>query len=671
MNYLKLPRTLRFILISVMVSVLFFSLMRLIFYFVFKDVSGPVQDSAMLFSFYLGLKYDIRLALLLHIPILLFGWIRPLQIAPNTFGGFFWRIFLTTIGFFVFAIYFIDFGHYEYLQNRIDATILRFFYNLEDSLKMIWQTYPIIWIIAALVLIVVLYSFILKIIIKKIERKIFYLFSKKQKAIVVILFVTFYAFGIYGKISYYPLRWSDAFFSTNFFASSVSLNPVLFFYDTYKNRDSKDNYDKKAVEKAYGIIVEYLNIKKPDNDKLNYIRSYQNESDRRPNIILVFLESFAYHKTGLSGNPLNPSPNFDKLAENSILFTRYYTPHSGTARSVFTTMTGLADIELNKTSSRNPLIIKQRTIINDFKGYKKYYFLGGSASWGEIRGMLSNNIPDIQIYEEGDYESPRVDVWGISDLHLFEEANQVISKNKNQPFFAIIQTSGNHGPWTIPDDNRDFESIPIDEDKVKKYGFSSLAALNSFRFMDHSMQWFIEAAKKESYFDNTIFVFFGDHGLPGRSDHMHKSENQLLLSKFHVPLLIYAPWLIKEGQSNEKPSSAVDILPTVASIASIPYTNSTFGRNLLDNQFDDQRYAFTIYHHQNPTIGIIGPDFYFLANADHTNKRLHKIKSRNPQKNVIDQFPKISSRMENICHSIYETTRYMRLNNSTSTAEDG
>ena len=73
--------------------------------------------------------------------------------------------------------------------------------------------------------------------------------------------------------------------------------------------------------------------------------------------------------------------------------------------------TGIPDIELNKTSSRNPLIVDQHTIINSFDNYKKFYFLGGSASWANIRGLLTANIPNLEIYEEGSYASPRVDVW--------------------------------------------------------------------------------------------------------------------------------------------------------------------------------------------------------------------------------------------------------------------
>ena len=100
--------------------------------------------------------------------------------------------------------------------------------------------------------------------------------------------------------------------------------------------------------------------------------------------------------------------------------------------------------------------------MNAFKDHRKFYFLGGSASWANIRGLLANNIPGLEIYEEGSYTSPRVDVWGISDLSLFEEANDVL-KNSDEPFFAIIQTSGNHRPYTIPEDNKGFKILAEDD----------------------------------------------------------------------------------------------------------------------------------------------------------------------------------------------------------------
>jgi arylsulfatase A-like enzyme len=381
--------------------------------------------------------------------------------------------------------------------------------------------------------------------------------------------------------------------------------------------------------------------------------------------VVVFLESFAYYKTSVSGNPLDPTPYFNDMARNGILFTRFYTPQAGTAQSIFTTITGIPDVELNKTSSRNPLVVRQHSIVNAFEGYEKFYFLGGSLNWAEIRGLLSHNIPGLKVYEEGSYTSPRADVWGISDLHLFEEANKVLREIQDKPFFAFIQTAGNHRPYTIPEDNRGFRSLSISEKDAINYGFESVAGFNAIRFMDHSIQFFVQAAQRDGWADNTIFVFFGDHGSGRRHPaHMYKSEDQLQLTKYHVPLLIYAPGLIDEGKIDEKVASEVDVLPTVAGIAAVPYANSSLGRDLLDRRFDGMRYAFTISHRQVPEIGLISNDFYFLTNADGTNRRMHAIASDSPGENVMDEYPDVTSEMESLCHGFYEAANYIRYNNT-------
>jgi len=52
------------------------------------------------------------------------------------------------------------------------------------------------------------------------------------------------------------------------------------------------------------------------------------------------------------------------------------------------------------------------------------------------------------------------------------------------------------------------------------------------------------------------------------------------------------------------------------------------------------RYAFTISHRQVPEIGFISDDFYFLTNADGTNRRLHALASDKPWENVMDAYRK-------------------------------
>ena len=155
------------------------------------------------------------------------------------------------------------------------------------------------------------------------------------KTLMVSTTVFLVLFGIYGKISWYPLRWSDAFFSNHAFASTVTFNPVLYFYDTYKNGGMP--YEEEAVKQSYAEIAGYLGVETADATRLNFARKVvpARQPDQPYNVIVVILESFASYKSGLSGNPLQPTPYFDEVARNGLYFSNFYTPTTGTARSVF------------------------------------------------------------------------------------------------------------------------------------------------------------------------------------------------------------------------------------------------------------------------------------------------------------------------------------------------
>jgi phosphoglycerol transferase MdoB-like AlkP superfamily enzyme len=346
------------------------------------------------------------------------------------------------------------------------------------------------------------------------------------------------------------------------------------------------------------------------------------------------------------------------------LFRRFYTPHSGTARSVFASVVGLPDIDRAKTSTRNPLIARQHTLLNAFSGSDKFYFLGGSASWGNIRALLSHNIEGLKIYEEGSYRSPRVDVWGISDLSLFEEANRVLAEPRTRPFVAIIQTAGNHKPYTIPEDSRGFERSQASEAEVQRFGFDSLPEFEGMRLADHSIGRFFELARQEPYFDDTLFVLYGDHGSPAAAEHRPAADGQLGLARYHVPLLLYSPRHL-EPRVVDEVASQLDVLPTVLRIAGVSGLNSTLGRDLFDPTFDGRRYAFTIERlEKNPVIGLVTNDYYFQVTASSGKARLHRIASASPREDVSAEQPATAAQLEELAFGLYEAVKYMRYHNA-------
>lgn len=662
MSFSSWPRILRWVSIVAAINVVVFSLFRIAFWWYFSDSSDPISGRVIEQVFWVGFKYDLRLTLFLITPVLLLAWYRRFSPFYSKAAFATWVAYFSFSMFLILLFYFLNFGHYAYLRTPLDATALRFLQNFQTSALMMWQSYPVVWLTLGLLLLTLVYSI-------GIAGPVYFLreqespnINRMRKIVLSALVAFFVLFGMYGKLSWYPLRWSDAFTFSHPFASAVTINPVLYSLTTLKNKSVE--YDLKAVKSSYEQVTSYLGVEQGDPEKLIYQRVGKPNLYKadRPNVIIVILESFADYKSSTSGNPLDPTPNFQKLAQQGIYFKQFYTPHAGTARSVFTTVTGLADVEKVKTSTRNPLVVNQHSIINEFRNYKKYYFLGGSASWGNIRGLLSNNI-DLEIYEEGSYSSPRVDVWGISDLHLFEEANLVLRTVK-QPFFAVIQTSGNHRPYTIPDDRRDFKVLSVPEKKVQRYGFHSEEEYNSFRFMDYSIGHFMKLARQESYFENTLFVFYGDHGInynPG--EHSRKAEGQLNLGNIHVPLVFYSPKIIQQAKVVTKIASEVDVLPTVAAMSLDSYRNTTMGRDLFDESFDAQRYALTTILHGHMRVGLIGEKFYFTMSEDGSAKTLHLLDSDSPRDNVIASHQDQANEMERLSRSLYETTRYMRYNN--------
>jgi phosphoglycerol transferase MdoB-like AlkP superfamily enzyme len=264
-------------------------------------------------------------------------------------------------------------------------------------------------------------------------------------------------------------------------------------------------------------------------------------------------------------------------------------------------------------------------------------------------------------YEEENFKAAKVDVWGISDKNLFLEANKIFATQTN-PFVSIIQTADNHRPYTIPkEDLNNFNKVDYPKDTLLKYGFDDNAQLNAFRYTDFCFAKFIEAAKKEKYFANTIFVFVGDHGLRGNAANMFPQSftKQGILAE-HVPLLFYAPQLLKPMRIKE-PASQLDIFPSVAYLAKQSHTNTTLGNNLFDTNANKNRFAF-IADPDMRTIGVVGNEFHYAKNLNTGNEDFVSV-INNDVVAINKRNDSIKNVMKNTTNSFYNTSKYLLLNN--------
>jgi hypothetical protein len=405
-------------------------------------------------------------------------------------------------------------------------------------------------------------------------------------------------------------------------------------------------------------MADHLGVEKPDTSKLNFTRTVSTAIPPQPmNVVLVICESFSAYKSSMAGNPLNTTPFFNAMVKDGVYFDNCFSPAYGTARGIWATLTGTPDVQLGNTSSRNPAAVDQHIIINDFKNYDKLYLLGGSASWANIRGLLTNNIPGLQLYEEGSYKAAKIDVWGISDKNLFLESNKILAKQQ-KPFFAVIQTADNHRPYTIPgEDKGKFAVRKLPVDTLHKYGFSSQAEYEAFVYTDYGFQQFMQAASKESYYNNTLFVFLGDHGITGdAASLLPKAFTEKTLTPHHIPLLFYAPGKLPAARHSFA-ASQVDVLPTIAGICKVPYTNTTLGKDLL-NARPDQHASFII-NIDSRRIGLISKGLLYSCNIKGGGETIASIENNDP----VQLTDSLRQYFNTATEAYYETARYMLLNN--------
>ncbi len=671
-RFLKLPKLIRFLSILAFSELVLFTIFRIAFFVGFHKYASAYTSNEILYSFWTGFRFDIQLIVIINAPIFLFAGIKYLGIFKSTFGKYFWLSYILLSNIIIVVLYVINFAYYDFFKKLVDNTLITFLYDFGEAFKMAQEGYPVN---SALILSALFFLLIFLLLRKlfSIVDKTDVAFSLKKKIMVYGIFTILFTFAGYGKVELYPWRWSEAFWSSNNFLSYLSSNPVTYFGNTLKNTDVK--YDEKLTKHYYDVVADFLEVENKDAAKLSLARVVIPNHDAeykfiKPNVVFILGESTGYARTSISGNPLNPTPFLKHMSDKGITYSSYFTPHAGTARSVWTAMTGSVDAERMKTSSRNPMIVEQNMILNSLKEYKKMYFIGGSLSWGNVRGVIGN-VDGIISREEASYESPRNDVWGISDAHLAGEVNDVL-KNEKEPFFAFVQLAGNHSPNTIPKENFGFvEPKKVSKEQLLKHSFDGLQnELDGQMFLDYSVKRLITLAQKEKYFDNTIFIFVGDHGLPRRADHLHKADEFYGSGSLHTPLVIYAPKLIKHRQVHY-PVSEVDIMATIAGLTGKPYVNSTFGRDILDKNFDKKpHYTFFMTHEDNPTINLIGEKYIFRVRADGTDKRLFEYFFNKENDNLITQYPQIAKEMEDICRGIYENTRYTRYHNSTMNVEN-
>lgn len=427
-------------------------------------------------------------------------------------------------------------------------------------------------------------------------KKLFYPSAQdyKTKLILFPLVAFLLFFGARSSLtSKRPINASNAVFSTDQLTNCVGLNSfytVAFAAYSLKNEDNAAKmYGKMDANEAYDRVKKYMTASSQDfTDAALPLLHNQNPDSLREkpyNLVIFLQESLGAEYVGsLGGKPL--TPNFDKLANEGLLFTNLYCTGTRSVRGIEAVVTGFlpspSESVVKLSNSQSGFFTLAELLKN--KGYDTSFIYGGSANFDNMASFFNGNgfenIVDEQDFDNDGKKYAFKGTWGYSDEDLATKANDYFKSQKNKPFFSLMFSTSNHEPFEFPDG------------RIKLFDKKKNTVNNAMKYADFSIGKFFELAKKEDYFKNTVFIVIADHNTRTYGKHL------VPIKKFRIPALIIGPQVPK-GEKYAKLSSQIDIPPTLLSMIGMKVQTPMPGRNIHDIKPETKGRAIMQFHDIN------------------------------------------------------------------------
>ena len=199
----RIPKLLRWIFSVVFFLLIVMTISRFLIYWKFNPPGKAFSGSA----FIMGFRFDARIVCVVGLMMILLCAIPRLNPFKNYKAKYFWNIFIPVLFLIMVFVFAIDFYHFDYLHQRLNATVLNYLQDAGISFNMMWQSYPLLKISIGLILLFLLARFIFGRSLAHYQQLDSF-YKRKGRLLYVVSFLLFGVF-IFGKIGQFPLRWRD------------------------------------------------------------------------------------------------------------------------------------------------------------------------------------------------------------------------------------------------------------------------------------------------------------------------------------------------------------------------------------------------------------------------------------------------------------------------------
>jgi phosphoglycerol transferase MdoB-like AlkP superfamily enzyme len=636
-----IPSGYRFLLVSLAILMLFGTVFRLLLFILNPGLALHSDPADILYAFLnRGLLFDVYIAayilaapfVLVSISMLANRNFRITALISNGLiiaGGILW-LFVSSI----------DTGYFRYYNSRITSAVFTWIGEIGLTLKVMLTEFDNLLLVLLFLVITAGFVWVQLRIGKKYAGTPALKLNLAHRLAAFLAGTILLFSGIRGTFNPMdtPLLYREAFFTEDHFLNQLGFNPV--YHLGYSFNDPQIDHFKEEDEFIV-TALDFLERARSD-DENPFLVKVRGTDTWKPNIILVFLESMSNAMVSRYNPGLMTTPFLDSLAENGMVFDRFYSAGIHTHNAIFSTLYGLPavmnNVPMNSLATENqvfhglPFILKEKGFVNSF-------YVTGSRDFDNMDRFLSLNGFD-RIIADHDYPGGAIyNLWGATDETMFRKVlTDCDSLDRlGKPFFSSVLTISSHDGYIVP------ETI---ENSLKNKQYPE----KLYEYADLQLRNFIAAARGKDWFDSTLFIFVGDHG------QNFKPVYDLNLNYHQVPLIIYAPSSIQPMIYNS-PGLQMDIYPTLCGLLDMSYINNGLGVDLLD-----QKRPFGYFSADNK-MGVIS-DSMFLVYRGKANKSLYAFREEDPE-NRFDAGKEAAEKMLDYGFSMIQSANYLIRNKLT------
>lgn len=441
------------------------------------------------------------------------------------------------------------------------------------------------------------------------------------------LFVVFV--GMRGGFEKRPIRVYSAHFCGDPFLNQLGINPVFSFIKSISYINSTKNQPLHYVDPATAQRIYDQERSTPIDSALAANAIVLPE---RTNVVLVIMESMSAAKLG------ELTPCLNSIIDQSFYFTHAYSAGVHTYNGIFSTLYSTPGVPTLHTMYHTfiPRMSGLPWALHNM-GYNNAYFMPHDELYDNMEPFLYGNGFDSVVGLHS-YDPALVNgTWGIPDHVLFDYALAHCNREaKNGPFFTTIMTCSDHTPYSMPTNIAFKPKSNAIEKQIIEYA-------------DWSIGRFIEKAKKESWFDNTVFAFIADHGFA-----WGQYTYDMALSYHHIPMIILCPKYIAP-QRCDRIAQQTDLGPTLIGLLSSDYENTTFGIDLMRQRRKMAHFS------SDDKMGVIDDEYYYIYHFQSKQGKIYHHPDLDPEDHT-SEMPERAQQMKEYGLSLIQQTHKLIYN---------